>query len=618
MDQNNSSVSCSVIIEWTNSQGSILKKVNHRSATLSLIRNNHREMFIEIHAEKVKAKTKLPLKSMSVFNKFMTEGKASIKFKEANCTLFLSNAPTTQLINFLKTIYVKISNQSDERMKNPVKKKLLLDAPLGGHQEISPATSIEINKAKRNAISVTRATITTPSPSAVKKRKRSADQDTWKPATAKKLYENPTIGQITEEQSRILDAVVSGKNVFFTGSAGTGKSFLLKKIIAALPPDVTVATASTGVAACHIGGQTLHQFAGIGLGTGNLERCVQMASRNSSAASWRKTKHLIIDEISMVDGDYFDKIEAVARHIRKSERPFGGMQLILCGDFFQLPPVAARDKKTKFCFQSDAWEKCVHFNYELQTVHRQKDPEFVKILNSIRIGRVTDDITEKLKATAKQKIENDGILATRLCSHVNEAEEINEYQLNSLKGECKIYTAQDSDQSMTKTLNQQLTVPEKLVLKIGAQVMLLKNINISNGLVNGARGVVVEFADNVPVVQFKSGTRYHAKLEKWNLKTNLGTIVQRKQIPLKLAWAFSIHKSQGLTLDCIEMSLARVFNAGQAYVALSRAQSLQSLRVLDFHNQQVWAHTDVLMFYKKFRRNLQEMEMIPLGKKQKV
>ncbi|XP_076765651.1 pif1 DNA helicase [Xylocopa sonorina] len=617
MDQESCSVTCSVTIEWTNSQGTMLKKTNHRTATLRLIRNNFREMFVEVRAEKSNQTTKLSLKSISVFNKFMAEGKASIKFKEEHCTLFLSNAPTSQLISFLKTIYIKISNESERAGKMTLKEKLLSNQSFGGHQEISPATSTEVNKAKEKAISVSRATITTPSPSASKKRKR-VDENKLSLPSAKKLYENPTVGQMTEEQSRILEAVLSGKNIFFTGSAGTGKSYLLRRIIAALPPEVTMATASTGVAACHIGGITLHQFAGIGLGTANLDRCYQMASRNSSASMWRKTKHLIIDEISMVDGEYFDKIEAVARHIRRNERPFGGIQLILCGDFFQLPPVSSRDKKAQFCFESSAWEKCVHFNYELQIVHRQKDSEFVQILNNIRIGRVTDEIAEKLKATAKQKIEDNGILATRLCSHVNEAEEINEFQLNELKSESKVYTAQDSDPSMTTTLNQQLTVPDKLILKIGAQVMLLKNINLSTGLVNGARGVIVKFADNVPVVQFKSGIQYHAKLEKWSLKTNLGTIVHRKQVPLKLAWAFSIHKSQGLTLDCVEMCLTRVFNAGQSYVALSRAQSLESLRVLDFNNQQVWAHPAVLMFYKKFRRNLQEMEMIPLGKKKRI
>ncbi|XP_043591407.1 ATP-dependent DNA helicase PIF1 isoform X4 [Bombus pyrosoma] len=563
MDQDSYSVTCSVTIEKTNSQGSILRKTNHRTVTLRLIRNNLREIFIEVRAEKGNLLTKLSLRSISVFNKFMTEGKASIKFKEENCTLFLSNAPTSQLINFLKTLYIKVSSQSDQAVKNPLKERLLSNK-LGHHEEISPVTSTEINKAKEKAIAVSRATITTPSPSAAKKRKRS-DESALKSSTAKKLYENPTVGQITEEQSKVLNAVLSG----------------------------------------------------IGLGTANLDRCFQMASRNSAAISWRRTKHLIIDEISMVDGDYFDKIEAVARHIRRNERPFGGIQLILCGDFFQLPPVS-KENKAKFCFQSNAWKKCVHFNYELQTVHRQTDPEFIKILNNIRIGRVTDDTAEKLKATAKQKIESNGILATRLCSHVNEAEEINQFQLDELKDESKTYMAQDSDSAMTATLNQQLAVPDKLVLKIGAQVMLLKNINVTNGLVNGARGVVIKFVENIPVVQFKSGVQYHAKLEKWNLKTSTGSIVHRIQVPLKLAWAFSIHKSQGLTLDCVEMCLARVFDAGQSYVALSRAQSLQSLRVLDFNKQQVWAHSDVLLFYKKFRRNIQEMEMIPLGKKQKI
>lgn len=398
---------------------------------------------------------------------------------------------------------------------------------------------------------------------------------------------------------------------------GTGKSFLLKRIISELPPDVTTATASTGVAACHIGGITLHQFAGIGLGTATIERSYQMASRSSSATAWRKTKYLIIDEISMVDGDYFDKIEAVARHLRKNDKPFGGIQLILCGDFFQLPPVQSNDNKKKFCFQSKAWETCVHFNYELKTVHRQKDRKFVEILNSIRIGRVTDDIIQILKSTSSQKVEKSGVLATRLCSHVKEANDINETQLYNLEGITKVYTAQDSDESMSHILDQQLPVPGKLTLKIGAQVMLLKNINITNGLVNGARGVVIKFDDDIPVVKFLTGEIYTAKNEKWTIKNASGSIIYRKQIPLKLAWAFSIHKSQGLTLDCVEMSLAKVFDAGQAYVALSRAQSLESLRVLDFSSQQVWANSSVLQFYQNFRKKIADIEFIPLGKKLK-
>lgn len=616
MDSDGCSLTCTVSVEWLNAQGSILRKATHRTASLRLIRDNRREMFVEVRAEK-NTITKLLLKGISVFNKFMTEGKASIKFKEQNCTLFLSNAPSSQLINFLKTIFIKLTSQERKIEKNPLREKLFANVQLGGAKDISPATCAEVNRAKKKAMTVSRATVTTPSPSIVRKRKHSSD-DVLKVPAAKKLYENPTSGELNEEQIQILNAVLSGKNVFFTGSAGTGKSYLLRKIISALPPDVTMATASTGVAACHIGGITLHQFASIGLGTATQERCFQLASRPSATSIWRKTKHLVIDEISMVDGDFFDKIEAVARHVRRTERPFGGIQLILCGDFFQLPPVSKTNDKAKFCFQSEAWQKCVHFNFELQTVHRQKDKAFVKVLNSIRIGRVTDDIVDILKETAKQKIESNGVLATRLCSHVKEADEINEFQLNELKGESKVYTALDSDSSMTYMLDQQLSIPGKLVLKIGAQVMLLKNINVNSGLVNGARGVVIDFKNDIPVIQLRFGTRYEAKMEKWAVKTSSGAVIHRKQIPLKLAWAFSIHKSQGLTLDCVEMCLSRVFDAGQSYVALSRAQSLQSLRVLDFDSQQVWANTAVLEFYKKFRRNLQQIEMIPLGKKIKL
>lgn len=616
MDSDSCSLSCTAMVEWVNVHGTTVRKVHHKSAVLRLIRNNLREIVIEICAEKTNVTTRLPLKKVSVFNKFMIEGKASIKFQEQNCTLFLSNAPSGSLINFLKTVFIKITGQDEKTCNNSLREKLLSNVSLDGVQEISPATSTEVNKAKEKAIAASRVTITTPSPSAMKKRKRLSDHTSKLPA--KKLYENITVGKLTEEQCKVLDAVLCGKNIFFTGSAGTGKSFLLKKIIAALPPDVTMATASTGVAACHIGGITLHQFAGIGLGTGTLDRCFQLASRSSVASVWRKTKHLIIDEISMVDAEFFDKIEAVARHIRRSERPFGGIQLILCGDFFQLPPVSKKDGKIKFCFQSEAWEKCVHFNFELRMVHRQNDPAFIEILNSIRIGRVTESIITTLKATSEQKIESNGILATRLCSHINEADEINNFQLNELKGDIKTYIAQDSDQMMSKTLDQQLPVPGKLILKVGAQVMLLKNINISSGLVNGARGVVTKFVDDLPVIQLRSGNVYHVKMEKWAIKTVTGATIFRKQIPLKLAWAFSIHKSQGLTLDCVEMCLTRVFDAGQSYVALSRAQSLQTLRVLDFNSQQVWANTSVLEFYKKFRRNLHEMEMIPIRKKAKI
>lgn len=277
--------------------------------------------------------------------------------------------------------------------------------------------------------------------------------------------------------------------------------------------------------------------------------------------------------------------------------------------------------RNRFCFQAKQWSKCIQASFELKKIYRQKDPKFVEILNSIRIGRVTPEMSEKLLSTAGQKIETNGILATQLCSHTQDADNINKSRLESLKTPEKVFEATDSDPYLTKTLDSQLPVAHKLVLKEGAQVMLLKNINLSNGLVNGARGVVVRYSDGFPVVRFKNKVEYTAKPEKWTIKMPTGTLLQRKQVPLKLAYCISIHKSQGLTLDCVEMSLSKVFEAGQAYVALSRAQSLDSLRILDFDPKQIWADPQVLIFYKSFRRQIMDVPvMIPLGgqKKKKI
>jgi ATP-dependent DNA helicase PIF1 len=227
-------------------------------------------------------------------------------------------------------------------------------------------------------------------------------------------------------------------------------------------------------------------------------------------------------------------------------------------------------------------------------------------------------MTERLLSTSRQKIESDGILATQLSSQNNDADQINKGKLDSLKTPEKVFEAIDSDAYLTKSLDSQLPVPHKLTLKIGCQVMLLKNINIATGLVNGARGIVMKYREGYPVVKFKNNQEYCAKPEKWIIKMPSGTCLTRKQVPLKLAWAFSIHKSQGLTLDCVEMSLAKVFEAGQAYVALSRASGLNTLRILDFDAKQVWANPDVLRFYKSFRRQfLDQTIYIPLGPAEK-
>ncbi|XP_055919568.1 ATP-dependent DNA helicase PIF1 [Eupeodes corollae] len=624
MDLNDAVLTCAVNIQWTNSVGVTGRKLVYRTATLRLVRNELREIFIEVSTEKSKP-IKFKLKDVMIHKKFMNEGKCTFNFKAENCSMYLSNAPPGTLMNFLRIVFIKLNGSPNENLDEATMQKKLRAHLLSGKpstfEEVSPVTTAEMVMA-RKAAGVSKSTVTTPSPKAVKKRRfdelRSGENSA--PA-AKKLYQPSPLTEesvkLCQEQTEVLQACVAGKNIFFTGSAGTGKSFLLKKIISALPPDGTVATASTGVAACLIGGVTLHAFAGIGGGDASIARCIELASRPVSSSNWRKCKRLIIDEISMVDGLFFEKIETVARHVRKNDRPFGGIQLILCGDFLQLPPVVKRDESNaqRFCFQSPAWEKCIERVFELKEVHRQSDPEFVRILNHLRIGHVNEDITKRLMTTSKQKIEGNGILATQLCSHTNDANSINESKLENLEGEKVLFKAEDSDASMSKQLDGLVQAPSQLYLKINAQVMLLKNINIANGLVNGARGVVVRIDRGVPTVRFKNNQEYVCKHEKWMIKTATGGNVTRRQVPLKLAWAFSIHKSQGLTLDCVEMSLSKVFEAGQAYVALSRAKSLDSVRILDFDPKQVWANPMVLQFYKLFRRRLHDTTMIPLGNK---
>ncbi|XP_034669841.1 ATP-dependent DNA helicase PIF1 [Drosophila subobscura] len=635
MDLNDAVLTCAVSIQWANAVGITGRKLAYKTATLRLVRNDVRELFVEVTPEKLKP-LKFKLKDLMVHKKFMAEGKATFNFKAENCALYLSNAPPGTLMFFLRTIFIKMNGdgggQPDEAAMQKKLREHLLSGKPSSFEDVSPVTTAEMLMARKKAGLVPKGTTTTPSPQGAKKRRfdelKDQDREKGTVPAAKKLYQSsPLTGtdeslRLSEEQMEVLRACTTGKNVFFTGSAGTGKSFLLRRIISALPPDGTIATASTGVAACLIGGTTLHAFAGIGGGDATMQRCLELASRPVSAQTWRKCKRLIIDEISMVDGQFFEKIEAVARHIRRNDRPFGGIQLILCGDFLQLPPVIRGDfgaapPQQRFCFQSSAWETCIQCVYELKQVHRQSDPEFVQILNHLRIGHVNEAITTRLAATSRQKIEGNGILATQLCSHTNDANSINESKLENLKGDKVLFRADDSDAGMTKQLDQQVQAPSQLYLKVNAQVMLLKNINISNGLVNGARGVVVRMEKDLPVVRFKNNQEYVCKHEKWIIKTATGGMITRRQVPLKLAWAFSIHKSQGLTLDCVEMSLSKVFEAGQAYVALSRAKSLQSVRILDFDAKQVWANPQVLQFYKGFRRRLMDTTMIPLGPKNK-
>ncbi|XP_045907580.1 ATP-dependent DNA helicase PIF1 [Micropterus dolomieu] len=600
---------CCVTVEQLNISGQATRRQVIRKASVILGRNEFQELILRVHDGKVPQSYRL--KEFKLFTKFARDGKCTVKLLPENIQVLISNCPPDQLNLFLKTLSIK--HQALQSSK-PLSDREKLKAGLPrSFEAISPLQQKDIQKVNelRNKVApkgLADRTNKTTVAGTGQQVKRSRSDSNFSPVKANPS-KRPILAlpsrKLNKEQAAVLSAVLSGKNVFFTGSAGTGKSFLLKRIIGSLPPKSTFATASTGVAACHIGGTTLHNFAGISSGSAPLEQCVELAQRPGVLQHWTTCRHLIIDEVSMVEAQFFDKLESVARSVRKSTEPFGGIQLIICGDFLQLPPVSKGKEKASFCFQARSWRKVIQLNMELTEVRRQTDQSFISLLQAVRVGRVTEEVTAKLMESAYHRIERDGILATRLCTHKDDVELTNENKLQQLPGSVRVFEALDSDPALVKTIEAHSPVSRLIQLKVGAQVMLTKNLDVARGLVNGARGVVVGFEPGkhgLPCVRFLCGVTEVLKPERWVFKSGSGIYLSRQQLPLKLAWAISIHKSQGMTLDCVEISLARVFESGQAYVALSRARSLEGLRVMDFDPRVVRADPDVLLFYRKLRK----------------
>ncbi|KAF3699156.1 ATP-dependent DNA helicase PIF1 [Channa argus] len=606
---------CCVTVEKLNSSGQATRRQVIRKASVVLGRNEFQEIILRVHDGKVPQS--YHLKEMKLFTRFARDGKCTIKLLPENIQVLVSNCPPDQLSLFLKTLSIK--HQAWKSSK-PLSDREKLKAGLPrSFEAISPLQQKDIQKANelRNKVAPkglsdrTNKMTVAGTGQQVKRSRNDCNFSPVKANPSKKPILSLPSRKLNKEQAAVLSAVLSGKNIFFTGSAGTGKSFLLKRIIGSLPPKSTFATASTGVAACHIGGTTLHNFAGIGSGSAPLEQCIELAQRPGVLQHWTSCRHLIIDEISMVEAPFFDKLEAVARSVRRSTEPFGGIQLIVCGDFLQLPPVSKGKEKAAFCFQARSWRKVIQVNMELTEVRRQTDQSFISLLQAVRVGRVTEEVTAKLIESSYQNIERDGILATRLCTHKDDVELTNENKLQQLPGPMHVFEALDSDPALVKTIDAHSPVSRLIQLKVGAQVMLTKNLDVARGLVNGARGVVAAFESGkhgLPHVRFLCGVTEVLKPERWVFKSGGGIHLSRQQLPLKLAWAISIHKSQGMTLDCVEISLARVFERGQAYVALSRARCLQGLRVMDFDPRVVRADPDVLLFYKKLRKERMLMQ----------
>ena len=428
---------------------------------------------------------------------------------------------------------------------------------------------------------------------------------------------------LNHAQQKALDAVIQGRSIFLTGSGGTGKSFLISRVFKEIGTRCIGLTALTGCAALllHARARTLHSWAGIGLGDAPSHVLVETVRKNRRAAArWRATDVLVIDEVSMLTPELFEKLDAVGRAIRRNDRPFGGLQLVLVGDFYQLPPVT-REGETRFVFESPLWKALDLEVHELTEIVRQKDPVFQKVLGEARRGRLTPESSQTLQTRIGLDYSDLQIQPSMVFTRRAQVHDLNLKHLAAITTQKHVYKAVTlasmkavGDPGIPRAVEKLDKVAQyvtELTLAVGAQVMLLIN-DAENKLTNGSRGVVVGFeaeaeADTsaspdknsldavIPLVKFCGGQILPIKRNKW--ATELPGIT-RTQLPLTLAYAVTIHKTQGATLDCALIDVGeRTFEYGQAYVALSRVKSLEALYIHDFHPGAFKAHPKVKAFY---------------------
>ncbi len=442
---------------------------------------------------------------------------------------------------------------------------------------------------------------------------------------------------LTQQQLSVIDHLLEGENLFLTGGGGVGKSYLLSVIYTEFPglkkrlfaaknpgsisklPRIQMC-AMTGCAALLLGhkAKTLHSWAGIGLGKGSVsELYVKIRRNQKSMKNWLCTDLLIIDEVSMMTAELLDKLNEIGKKVRGNKKPFGGIQVLLVGDFFQLPPVNKSDEATKFAFESDAWKELITSSIELTEIQRQKDEKFQKVLKEARIGALTKESCELLAGFQGRDWKENKIRPTLLFPRRAEVDMINDSNLRALTGRRYTYKARlvydgkipegfsESNEGFQKALqmfDSDAAYAKELELMLNAQVMLIANTDPDSGLVNGSRGVVVGFCPSteLPIVEFLNGVRKPVGTHTWPIEDY--EFVSRAQVPLRLAYAVTIHKSQGATLDSALVDIGSgVFEYGQAYVALSRVRSLEALYVYDFDPTAFKAHPKVKAFYKALK-----------------
>ena len=432
---------------------------------------------------------------------------------------------------------------------------------------------------------------------------------------------------LTPSQERAYKIMASGDNVFLTSSAGFGKSYVLDKYfkhaVRVHGPDKVYKTATTGISALNIGGSTIHSWAGIKLGNGTVNEIY--ANMSSTIKSrWLRTKVLFIDEISMLHPDIFDKLCQLCRLIKCSNNKFGQIQLIVSGDFFQLPCISNPQSFQGHChcFEAEYWSKVIDMTVTLTDSVRQTDKNFVRILNQIRYGYVTNEAHELLKGRIGADLTNEsGIMPTKLFATNREVDMINSRSLNKLISEksptdivVDYHASYAVEFNNTNYTNQQLIdkckqfsviIPESMTLLKGAQVMCKKNID--DELVNGSRAVITGFDDDMrPTIRLLNGSVRTIEKQSFIYEIKKEYKVIKYQIPLKLASASTIHSIQGCTLDLLEADIGKnIFEDGQTYVVLSRCRSLEGLSLINLDVSRIRANQKVLDKYAPFVKDIE-------------
>jgi len=407
-------------------------------------------------------------------------------------------------------------------------------------------------------------------------------------------------------QAEALDILKMGHNAFLTGAAGSGKTYVLNQYINYLKENgATVGiTASTGVAATHMGGTTIHAWSGLGIKDSLSEGDIDdLEERQYLWNRFKEAQVLIIDEVSMLHHFRLDLVERIIRSFKRNNFPFGGMQVILCGDFFQLPPVSRQgEMKARFAYHSQTWQNLELKVCYLEEQHRQNDKEYLAILNAVRDGEVNEEIFERLKSRFNQKPES-SILPTKLYSHNINVDAENDREIKKLAGEIFEYqmSSRGAD-ALVATLKKGCLAPERLQLKKEARVMFVKN-SFESGYANGTMGVVIDCSPSSITVKTVRGKIIEVMPGSWQIEEAGKVKAEITQYPLRLAWAITVHKSQGMSLDAAEVDLSRSFEKGMGYVALSRLRTLNGLQLMGINNMALEVDEEVAGFDSKFRES---------------